>query len=134
MQTEWNAFGLGSPADNMILADIYIAYTLPVVLQAIPGLPTLVHLPHLPAETAAVRLWAPLDTVWYAIDATPGPIPEPVTSSTVSEEAFVRGDMLKPGEERLCALPLGTGFSHTLNLISSTPFAQVVVTALTQII
>ena len=133
MQSEWTAYGLAG-SDNVVLTDVYVAYTIPVVLQGIPGLATTVHLPFLPAPTTGIRLYTAQDAVWYAINATPGPIPDPVLSATVPDDAFVRGDVLLPGAWQRCTLPETPGVPHVLFLVSRTPYVEVTVVALTEII
>lgn len=127
MKTSWN--GLALPADNLVLEDTYIGKSCWVALAPLPGMSTAVHLP---ATTAAVHLWTPDAQIWYALDATPGPIPDPTLTPVVDDEAFVLGEVLLTNERQSLTLP-DDGLLHTLELVSRASGPRVLLTALTEI-
>lgn len=129
MQTTWG--GLAMPAKNMVLEASYIETSLSVVLSDTIGIATIIHLP----ATARGLLLHTYDAlIWYAIDATPGPIPPPILgTSVVGEEMFALGGLLFPN---LFMPPIALpddGSLHTVQLTSATTAPLVYVTALVEI-
>jgi hypothetical protein len=126
MQTVWSGYGL--PAMNMVWTDVYVPRSVWVALQDIPQVPTRVALP---PTTHGVCLWTPQDMAWYALDATPGPIPSVVFTTTVPASAFVLGGVVQPGVWHLFAIP-DDSLSHELQLVSTVSNALILLTALTE--
>jgi hypothetical protein len=116
MQTVWMGLGLPSlaSADTEALAGLE-PYSAPVVLSDSPSVVTRVTLP---TGTRQVWLSTPLERVWYALDALPGPIPPPLQGGVLPATIFAPGAILLPGQWQ--ALSMDSAMAHELSLVSDT--------------
>ena len=126
MQTVWMGAGLpgiagGSGADNL---DGLTPQSATVVLSDIPSAVLRVTLP---TGARQVWLWTTTERVWYALDATPGPIPPPVQGGVLPASTFVVGAILMPGQWQ--ALAMDSTQVHDLYLVSEAMSPTVFLTA-----
>ena len=128
MQSIANGFGLPA-ASNLVLEEAYRPLSVPLALSDLPTVPTQIQLP---AGTHGVVLYALLDSLWWALDENPGPIPaEPVQGMTITAAAFLPGGVLMGGTGQTIAVPNDFQL-HVLYLVSLAPAAAVTVTLLTE--
>jgi hypothetical protein len=109
-----------------VLEEVMIGKSVSFLLSATPGAFTQVQLP---ATTQGVKIRTLDATVWYALDALPGPIAPPLSQSIIADTAFVLGDVVGPGELVVVAIP-DDSLLHTLYLLSEAESPWVGMTAL----
>jgi hypothetical protein len=128
MQTIYSGFGLPT-ASNLVLEEAFRPLTLVVALNDLPIIPTRIQLP---TGTHGLTLHTPLESVWWALDEDPGPIPaDPLQGNTIAESAFTPGGVVVGGTHYEVAVPQDSQL-HVLHLLSRTPAALLTVTIKTE--
>jgi len=129
MQQAWQ--GIGLPANTMVLTDVFVSYSLLVVLDETPGVSTVISLPD---TTMGVQFWTTDAMIWVAVgtggsSVVPGPIPPPVQSGQIGPDSFKLGGIIVPNMLYTLAIPDDT-LAHSVSLVSQSQSPLVYVTAL----
>jgi len=125
MQTSWNGLALPTLSENVVLTEAYQSWSVPLLLQDTPAIPTSVVLPSL---TFGLIIWSYDAPLWFAVNAMPTPI-APLQSPSVVANQFVVGHIVNANQGVHYTIPDGT-MTNTLYLISQDASVRVAVTAL----
>lgn len=115
MQTVWIGSALPRLGSGGGAADLE-GLTPQSCVVVLSDTPSVVLQVTLPVGTRQAWLWTPLERVWYALDAFPGPIPPPLQGGVLPSSSFASGAVLMPGQWQ--ALAMDAAGSHVLGLVA----------------
>ena len=125
MQTMWPGFAVPTLSPFVASAPVTSrARSLWVRLSDTPGVITQLTLP---ATTRSLQFWSTDASIWYSVDALPGPIPPIVPDLIVPATAFAVGAVVLPSVLLGVTLPTDT-LTHVLYLQSQAASPTVLIT------